>query len=285
MVAVQLLEELLARHVVTPHVDGHDGGHQAEHLVGLHLDDVVGRDEDGAAHLVRAADGVARVERALLRRRARFDLLRLDALGRHGLQQAQQEDARLQRGVAEAADLGRRRSARLGRRSIVAHAQVGPRADVLLVHAQLAQEGEHACAHELPDDGQRELGVAVGDVGPVDAHGAQLQLARHLEGVVAVLDALVDGARLAADARPVDDARPQPLLDAQQQDAVAAVLGKPVGGQRPAEAERSDPVAEGKLLTLVGGRAECEVELGQAEVGPGGRQPQPSAHERADEAV
>ena len=30
----------------------------------------------------------------------------------------------------------------------------------LLVHAQLAQEGEHARAHELPDDGQRELGVA-----------------------------------------------------------------------------------------------------------------------------
>ena len=69
------------------HVDGHGGGDQAEHLVGLHLDDVIGGDEDLAAHLVRAAHRVARVERALLRRRARLDLVRLDALGSHGLQQ------------------------------------------------------------------------------------------------------------------------------------------------------------------------------------------------------
>ena len=180
------------------------------------------------------------------------------------LQQPQHEDARLQHRVSEACDVeaGAPAAAAAAATRRLAHARMS------CSSIESSERKRIPRAHELPDDRERELAVAVGDVLPRDADGAQLEPPRQLERVVAVLGALVDGARLEGDARPVDDARPQLVLDAQQQQPVAAVLGEPVGVQVPAQPERRDPGAELQALALVGlrRRAERHVELGEREL-------------------
>ena len=81
----------------------------------------------------------------------------------------------------------------------------------------------------LPQEGERELGRAVGDVLAADAHHLHALRLRDLERMVAVLYALVHVTRPRIGALPVNASGPQFVHDAQQGQPGRAVLEQVVG--------------------------------------------------------
>eukprot|EP00964_Phaeocystis_antarctica_P065950 scaffold39838_cov70-Phaeocystis_antarctica.AAC.4 len=196
---------------------------------------------NAAAHLLRAADAVLGVELALLLRAAAVDERLVDAVRRHRTQQLQQEDAGAHRVVAAPLDAQSRADR--------ADALVGPAHDVALGHAHRGEELHHVGAHELPQDGERELGRAVGDVLAADAHHLHALGLRDLERVVAVLDALVHVTRPRVGTLPVDATGPELVHDAQQRQPRGAVLKQVVG--LGGHSERGEPALVCARLAVV----------------------------------
>jgi len=248
--------------------DGHDGADKGQNHLGLYLNDVFREEEDGGTDLAGYGDGVLGVLRGVLVVGGVGDERRVDGTGLDRVEQINEEDASLERGVLE--------RVHLGVLAVALDGVVGPLDDVLvadlatLLGAEPLEDGDDMETHQLPHNGQGQGLIAVIDISATNADKGEFEgvLLAEIYSVVAVLNLLELVQRLlGVDLGPINGSWVNLVHDLQDDQTVTQVSEQVV--HEGIDAERVHPQGKGTRLAGSLGSKEPFLELGLFGFGEG----------------
>jgi len=237
-------------------IDSHETSDQShDHLV-LDFDDIFWQGEDDSTLLTGERDGILGVQQVGFLRSVSLNQVHFGGTGTDGINECDDEDTGLERGIVERADL-----------SVGGVLLVGPTNDLsvrnLLSSSESVEDGDDVEAHHLPDQSESQGLVRIHDVISLNVDKREVELLAKFDTIVAIFEFLVCVGWVLVDTLPVDNSRRNLVKEFEEDNTIAKIIVEIVDER--INTETVHPVSVGLFFT---GFLDDDLDFDRSEGGP-----------------